>query len=216
MMTRKLVSIVILASALALAAAAQEPPPAQPAPSQPAAPQLPPVRQGPDRFEGTIVNQGGPLARFFQAGYFTVSLDRYSTNDELKGLLSALQAGGQKLLLEKLWKLDQIGYLKVGGSMGFPLVVARSLDIPGGGRVVRVLTNRGIAPAEFYTMSRSTQYPFGFIEIFLPEGEKGYGTLIPTAQVELTRSGQITVESLGTMPVRLMDVEVKVKAKKEK
>lgn len=215
-MTLRLATILVLAASLALAAAAQEPPQAQPPPPQPAAPQLPPVRQGPDRFEGTLVNQGGPLSRFFQAGYFTVSLDRYSTNDELKELLSALQTGGQKMLLEKLWKLKQIGYLKVGGSMGFPLVVARSLDIPGGGRVVRVLTNRGIAPAEFYNMTRSTDYPFGFIEIFLPEGEKGYGTLIPIAQVELTHSGQISVESLGTMPYRLIEVEVKTKAKKEK
>jgi len=182
-------------------------PPAKTPPAQPAAPKAaaPPPPAGPEKIRGTLVNQGGPLSRFFQAGYFQLQIDKYATDEEALALFTALKDGGQDLLLKKLWDLKQIGYVKVGGSMGYPIVFARSRQSEAG-RIVRCLTNRPIAPAEFTRMSRSTDYPFGVIEIMFPAEGKGQGTLIPTAQVSLTASGTISVEAFGTIPVRLLDV----------
>jgi hypothetical protein len=145
------------------------------------------------------------MARFFQAGFFILQIDRWSADGERKALLQALQSGGQKALLDKIWDMKQIGFIKVGSSMGFPIVFARSMETPAG-RVVRVLTNRTIAPAEVNSSSRSLDYPFGVLEIIFPPGGKGEGTLIPTAQIDLTLSGSIAVEGYGTLPVRLIDV----------
>jgi hypothetical protein len=211
-MKKSMVGLAVLA--LAAMALAQEAPPPQAPPAQGAQPEASAQPTGPERVEGVLNNHGGPLSNFFQAGWFKITVDRYSTDDEAKALLSALKNGGQKLLLEKLWDMKVIGRISVGGSMGFPLVFARSRTTPDGGRVIRFLTNRGIAPAEFYNATRSTQYPFGFIEIFLPAGEKGYGSLIPMAQVEMSPSGQLSVESFGIMPFRLLDVDVKPGKKK--
>lgn len=203
------VAVALLASGLfLLAQAPPSPPPKEPAPAAPA-----PPPQGPEKIRGTIVNQGGPLASFFQAGFFILQIDRYGTDDERKTLLQALQISGQQGLLDQLWKMKPIGFIKVGGSMGYPIVFASTRQTPAG-RLVRALTNRPIAPVEINSMSRSTDYPFGVLEILFPPDGKGQGTLIPTAQVGLTNSGTLAVEAYGTIPVRLIEVTVDQPKKK--
>jgi len=200
----------IAACLLAFAAMAQTAPP-KPASAPPAGGATPAQPAGPERIEGTIVNQGGPLSSFFQVGFFAVSIDKYSTDEELKTLLTVLKNEGQQAVLKRLWKMEQIGYFKVGGSLGYPIFFARSIAVPGG-RVVRVLTNRPMVPAGY--SARSGDYPFGLAEIWLPDGEKGYGTLVPMGMVSFTPQGTVGVESYGTMPLRLTDVSLDIKKKK--
>lgn len=220
------VLLVLLLAVFALGSAAQAPAPAAPpAPAQePAQPQpgpappsevLPPVpaQPGPERIEGTLINQGGPFSTLFQAGYFAIDIQAYSPDEEAKACLQALRNGGQKALLQKLWKMKEVGYLKVGGSLGYPLVLIRSQATPDG-RVIRALTNRPIAPREFGT--RSEDYPFGYLEIFLPKEGKGTGTLIPMAEVTFTEQATLTVESYGTMPFRLLDVVTEPRKEQKK
>lgn len=182
-------------------AAPQAQPPAAPpqaASSQPA---------GKERFRGTIVNQGGPGSRFFLGGWFTLVIDQYTSDQEALVLANALKAGGQKALMDKVWKLKQIGYFKVENSMGYPLYVARSKQTPAG-RIIRCITNRPIAPRELNLGTRSLDYAFGYIEIFIPTEGKGNGTVIGAASLGFTGANTITVESYGLMPIQLMDVAV--------
>lgn len=186
---------------------AKAPAPPQPGPAPPSEAGPPvPAQPGAERIEGTLVNQGGPFSTLFQAGYFALDIRSYSSDEEAKACFEALRGGGQKALLKKLWKIKEVGYFKVSGSLGYPLVLIRSQPTPDG-RVIRAITNRPIAPQEFGT--RSEDYPFGYIEIFVPTEGKGTGTLIPMAEITFTEKATLTVESYGTMPFRLIEVDVK-------
>lgn len=196
-------------------------PAAPPPQSPPSAPQVrpapaPPVTDsqpvGKERFQGTIVNQGGMGSRAFLAGFFTVEIDLYTSDQETLALALALQNGKQKGLLDKIWKMKQIGFLKVGGSMGFPLFVARSKETPGG-RLIRCITNRPIAPSELNMGARSLEYAFGYIEMFVPTEGKGNGTIIRAASLAFTSTNTVTVESYGILPYQLIDVGLEVKKK---
>lgn len=216
-MNRKIAAI---SSALALTACAvvallaQAPAPkpaaAQPAPPPAAAKPSPPA--APETFRGTLANQGGPGSRVFQAGWFDLTIEHYTTDEEAKALAEILKTSGQQALLDKVWKMKQIGYLKVGGSMGYPIFVARSLPSPEG-RVIRCATNRPVAPRELNYGTRSMDYPFGVIEIYLPAEGKGTGVVVGMAKVSVSASNTLQIESYGTLPLQLMDVTAEQKKK---
>lgn len=145
-------AIALFCALTVLAQAPATPPPQPPTSAPQVQPATPPPAAdsqpvGKERFQGTIVNQGGMGSRAFLAGLFTVEIDQYTSDQETLALALALKNGEQKGLLDKIWKMKQIGFLKVGGSMGFPLFVARSKETPGG-RLIRCVTNRPIAPSE--------------------------------------------------------------------
>lgn len=212
-MTRNLTMTLLLAAALALTlgAPAQEPPtPTQesepiPMPEGMTAPQAP---AAPVKFEGTVVDTGGNLRAL--AGFFTVKIDRWSTDEEVAELKRVLATGGQEALQKKVWKAKQVGYMTIGGSLGKAIYAAKAVAVPGG-LVVRVLTNNCVAKGG----GRVADYPFAFAEIIIPNGEKGHGTLVPTAQIGFNAQGGVTVEALGTLPLKLMDVGIQEPKKKK-
>lgn len=198
------------AVALLAQAPAPKPAPAQPGPQPAAVQPAPPV--APETFRGTLANQGGPGSKVFQAGWFNLTIEHYTTDEEAKALAEILKTSGQQALLDKVWKMKQIGYLKVGGSMGYPIFVARSLPSPDG-RVIRCATNRPVAPRELNYGTRSMDYPFGVIEIYLPTEGKGTGVVVGMAKVSVSASNTLQIEGYGTLPLQLLDVTVEQKKK---
>jgi hypothetical protein len=212
----KRTSIIVLALAAVLMTAfllwAQEPPkPAAPPQAKaPAAaetplPATPAVPEGKTRFVGTIANTGGTI---FLGGYFSVEIDQWTTPEEADQLKKLLVQSGQQALLDKVWKAKQIGYLKVQNSMGKPLFFARAIPVPGG-LIVRALTNSPLGRG----YGRAGDYPFGFIELIIPNEGKGYGTIVGMAKISIKPDGSANVEGYGTIPEKLMDVEIEKKKK---
>jgi hypothetical protein len=167
----------------------------------------------PEQFTGRVVDAGGALPGATSA-FFTINIDEYTTDEEAMGFVSLLAEGGQDALEKALWDLDK-GWIRVGGSLGYPLAITRSIKAEGG-RIIRVMTDRPISMFESMRGLRSKDYPFGIIELQLDEEGKGEGRLIAAAQVEFNKEGTIEIESLGTEPLRLMNVETKVKKEKKK
>jgi len=158
---------------------------------------------GKTRFEGTIANTGGTL---FLGGFFNVRIDEWTTPEEAAELKKLLMVGGQKAVLDKVWKAKQIGSLQISNSMGKPLFFARAIPVPGG-LIVRALTNSPLG----HGSGRAGDYPFGFIELILPNGGKGYGTLVGMAKISFAPDGTVQIEGFGTIPEKIMDVEMKTK-----
>jgi len=103
--------------------------------------------------------------------------------------------------------MKQVGYLKVGSSMGKPIRAARAISVPGG-CVVRLLTDTPVAHAG----DRSRDYPFGVVEMVIPvDGTKGHGNLVAMAQFSFDKAGTLQVSAYGTMPVRLEEIVMKKK-----
>jgi len=221
-MTKKIATVtlfIILAlGALSVMAQTTTPKPTAPPPAQApakaqaepqsglqteAAPPMGVAPTGKTRFEGTVANTGGSL---FLGGFFNVTIEHWTTPEEAAELKQILVTGGQKALLDKVWKAKQIGSLQISNSMGKPLFFARAIPVPGG-LVVRALTNSPLG----HGSGRAGDYPFGFIELIIPTEGKGYGTLVGMAGITLLPDGSPQIQAYGTIPAKIMDVAIEKK-----
>ena len=138
---------------------------------------------------------------------FTLRINRITTADEVRQLNSALQAGKQDELLRELSRLDA-GRIQIGTGVGLP-ANAIIVDNQGTGRTkITVLYQRDVRFGELRRGARSTNYPFGFAEMYVGRGDNE-GMLITAAQVRLRDGNTWEVEDFGTFPARLMGLRVR-------
>jgi hypothetical protein len=67
------------------------------------------------------------------------------------------------------------------------------------------MMDRPISFQESVNNTRSTDYPFGYIEINLDKTGKGEGRFFAAAKVTMT-AGTVDVESYSPQPLRLLNV----------
>jgi hypothetical protein len=138
---------------------------------------------------------------------FTLRINRITTADEVRQLNSALQAGRQDELLRELSRLDA-GRIQIGTGVGLP-ANAIIVDNQGNGRTkITVLYQRDMRFGELRRGARSTNYPFGYAEMYVGRGDNE-GMLIPAAHVRLRDGNTWEVEDFGTFPARLMGLRVR-------
>lgn len=138
---------------------------------------------------------------------FTLRINRITTADEVRQLNSALQAGKQDELLRELSRLDA-GRIQIGTGVGLP-ANAILVDDQGNGRTkITVLYQRDVRFGELRRGARSTNYPFGYAEMYVGRGDNE-GMLIPAAHVRLRDGNTWEVEDFGTFPARLMGLRVR-------
>ncbi|HKP81153.1 MAG TPA: hypothetical protein VJT69_04000 [Pyrinomonadaceae bacterium] len=138
---------------------------------------------------------------------FTLRINRITTADEVRQLNSALAAGNQDELLRELSRLDA-GRIQIGTGVGVP-ANAIMVDNQGNGRTkITVIYQRDIRFGELRRGARSTNYPFGYAELYVGRGENE-GMLIPAAHVRLRDGNTWEVEDFGTFPARLMGLRVR-------
>jgi hypothetical protein len=73
---------------------------------------------------------------------------------------------------------------------------------------ITVLYQRNMRFAELRYGARSTDYPFGYAEMYVGRGENE-GMLIPAARVRLRDGNTWEVEDFGTFPARLMGLKIR-------
>ena len=154
---------------------------------------------------GTIYFISGP--RPGRSLPFTLRINRITTADQVRQLNSALQAGRQDELLRELSRLDA-GRIQIGTSVGLT-ANAIMVDDQGDGRTkITVLYQRDVRFGELRRGARSTNYPFGYAEMYVGRGDN-QGMLIPAAHVRLRDGNTWEVEDFGTFPARLMGLRVR-------
>ena len=116
--------------------------------------------------------------------------------------------------LEKAMRKIDKGWIRVGSSLGYHVSVTRTFDT-GGGRTIRVATDRPIQMFEVMRGLRSLDHPFGIVELQLDANGRGEGRLIAAAEVGFTKEGVLEIESFGTQPFRLLQVKKHEPKKKE-
>jgi hypothetical protein len=154
----------------------------------------------PDQFTGNLVNTYRG-ARFNQP--FTLSIDHYATGAELQQLADTLSAKGQNTLRDELWK-GTVGFLSVGGRIGYPVAAVLSQDTANG-RMIRVVMNRPLSTFEVQNYTRSSKYPFSVLELTIDRNGRGDGRLIGAAKLRM-HGNELSFESLGSQPLRLLAV----------
>ena len=138
---------------------------------------------------------------------FTLRINRITSADEVRQLNAALAAGKQDELLRELSRLDA-GRIQIGTGVGLP-ANAIMVDNQGNGRTkITVIYQRDVRFGELRRGARSTNYPFGYAEMYVGRGENE-GMLIPAAHVRLRDGNTWEVEDFGTFPARLMGLRVR-------
>lgn len=137
---------------------------------------------------------------------FRLIINRTTTPDEVRQLDTALQSG-QDDLLRTLSRLN-VGRIEIGSGVGLPANAILVTDQGDGRTKVTVLYQRDLHFAELRYGTRSTDYPFGYAELYVGRGENE-GMLIPAARVRLRSGNTWEVEDFGTFPARLMGLQVR-------
>jgi hypothetical protein len=145
-----------------------------------------------------------------KAGTVTITIERWSTDEERQMLLTTLKEKGQAALMTELTKLPRVGYIRMPNTLGKDLHYARDIALPDGSRRVVVATDRVLQIAEVRNATRSKNYDFAFAELLMPKDGKGEGKLAPANKIEINKeTGQIEVENFGTQPPRLLSITSK-------
>jgi hypothetical protein len=164
-----------------------------------------------DRFSsryitGTVIGMGGRFGG--RTLPFRLIVNRYTSADELQQLTAALQGGGQDNLLNTLSKMNA-GQIQIGNGVGVPANAIIVTPEEMGGVKITVLYRRDIQFFELRYGTRSSDYRFGYAEIFLGGRGNSQGTFIPAAKVRL-RDGNIwEVEDFGEFPARILGVRAR-------
>jgi hypothetical protein len=163
-------------------------------------------------FDGTF----GPAAGLRRgrsgsgSAFFTLTVNSYTPENEVAGILNALEKGGQDGLMRALGK-EKRGTLQIGSRLGRDVQavwVTRTEE----GRKISALSERWKGFGELRRGTRSLDYPLTYIEIFIEEdGGNGDGTLIPAARVRSRGGNNIEVENFGIYPARLTNIKVRRK-----
>jgi hypothetical protein len=163
-----------------------------------------------ETYTGTVVSYGNGLSGRMQTGTFTLTIDRYTSDETAQRLLGLLQEGNDDTLLSQMDNED-VGRFSINGRVGPHLNVVRSTMIDGQQRIFAVF-RRWMNFGEIRGGYRSTDYPYGVIEMYVnPQTGKGEGTYIAAARInwrqdKKTGNNQIEIENFATYPARLLGV----------
>jgi hypothetical protein len=160
-----------------------------------------------DQFMANLVDPAGHFGRRSgSTAPVVIHIDHYSSDAEVQRLTGILAQQGPDALRDALWD-QEVGYIRVGGGLGYPIAAARSRETPNG-RVVRIMIDRPISQREVINNTRTVDYPFSYIEFTLDRNGRGEGQFFSAAKVSLTND-TIKVESYSPQPLRLLGVHAR-------
>lgn len=158
-----------------------------------------------DAEEKFFANIAGPGTREIEVG-----VNRWSTEDERRQLLTILTEKGQEDLVEALRKQKETGYVRVQGGQypSSPLRYSRQGKTKDGKRYILVVTDRPVGYGE--AERRPTElgeYSLTVIELMIDENGKGEGAIAPAAKVRIDKeTNQLALDTFQTTPTRLLNV----------
>ena len=140
---------------------------------------------------------GGSRSRTFR-----LIVNSYTPVNQVRELNDALQRG-QDEMLRVLSRMDA-GRISIGSGVGVTANAIIADPWENGGTKLTVLYERDVTFFELRSGTRSTDYRFGYAEIFLKPNGRGDGTLIGAARIRSRSGNTWEVEDFGTFPARLM------------
>ena len=159
-------------------------------------------------YTGTVIGVGGQLGGVSRP--FTLTIEGRTSDLEARRDVAILVEGGQDALLRAL-QGKRLGYFSLGGQLGRDLNFVQETPTENGGRRITILFERWMNLYEVRYGTRSQDYPFTYIELFIDRSGKGEGSLIPAARVYFDKKhgNEVNVENFGIYPARLAGVELR-------
>jgi hypothetical protein len=168
----------------------------------------PPATIAEEVYTGNLVYVGGNRGAITST--FTLRIKRYTSDNEVLRLTRLLKDSGQDALSKVLDKED-LGNIQIGVNIGQTINAAWVSTGEEGERKITVLAKRWIGTFEQRRGTRSLDYPFTYVELFVDERGKGDGGMIPAAKVRALGDRTIEVENFGIYPARLNNIRRKIK-----
>jgi hypothetical protein len=156
-----------------------------------------------ETIQATAMGQQRASGKMFSV---TVNIESYSTPADQKVLSDAFKNGGHDALVKTLSKMKSKGRVAITGTLGYQIAYIRSFPTENGRRI-RLLTDRPIQFAEAYISGRTKDYDLSALEINLnADPKQSDGGLIVAGKFKIDKSQQISFESYGSGPWRLVNI----------
>ena len=135
----------------------------------------------------------------------TIRITRWTSDDENSTLMRVLAKEGNEAFTRELQRMKRTGSIGVPQNLAYPLLYARQERNPEGGRKLMLITDRPMTFEERTSSSISRDYPLTWIEMKLNKEDRGEGTVVLAARLQLL--GEVLgIEDLSSQPARLTNV----------
>jgi hypothetical protein len=150
-----------------------------------------------------------------------ITVNAWSTAEERTHLITTVLEKGSDALLRELQKAPVKGRFRIPGArrpdphhlaLGLDLHYAWQTPLPEGGRRIVLATDRYIGFQEARNQPRSIDYPITLMEIRVDKDGKGVGKMAVATKISFDKKkNQIELENYASEPVRLNNLQVKLK-----
>jgi hypothetical protein len=157
----------------------------------------------PEGYSGVAIGTGGSIgAKTIQ---FDFRITQYTTDEEVQNFAQLVKDKGTDALRRALEKEDK-GRINAVGSTGNQIAVARKRQ-HGSDTIITIVTARTMPFIELYRSGRTTDYPFGFLQVKLDATGKGTGQIMAAAKIRFDKKkGQYEIESFGNQYIKATNV----------
>ena len=157
----------------------------------------------PESYTGVAIGTGGSVGG--KTILFDFRITQYTSDEEVQSLADLVKEKGTDALRRALEKRDQ-GRIAAVGSTGNQIAVARKRQ-QGPDTIITIVTARNMPFVELYHGGRTTDYPFGFLQVKLDASGKGTGQIMAAAKIRFDKkSGKYEVESYGNQYIKATNV----------
>jgi hypothetical protein len=156
-----------------------------------------------ETIQATAMGQQRASGKMF---HVTVNIESYSTPEDQKVLFDAFTDGGHDALVKTLSKMKSKGRVAMTGTLGYQIAYIRSVPTENG-RMIRLITDRPIQFTEANANGRTRDYDLSAMEINLnTDPKQSDGSLIVAGKFGIDKNKQISFESYGSGPWRLVNI----------
>jgi hypothetical protein len=134
---------------------------------------------------------------------FNLTLESQTTASELSQFDQRLRDDGQDGLM-KVISSGRHGRLQIGGNVGRDIGFVQ-VSPSEEGRKYTIILERWINFSEARRGTRSLDYPFTYIELYVDDKGKGDGMMFSAARIRF-KENSVEVENFATYPAKLMGV----------
>jgi hypothetical protein len=156
-----------------------------------------------DAYSGVAMGTGGTVGG--KSIQFDFRITQYTTDEEVQNFAQLVKDKGTDALRRALEKEDK-GRISPAGSTGNQIAVARKRQ-QGENTIITIVTARNMPFVELYNNGRSTNYPFGFLQVTVNAKGEGTGQIMAAAKIRFDKkSGKYEIESFGNQYIKAVNI----------